>query len=1000
VIAAPLLDPRDEAALLDELRSKSPSYLLTGWRPQRGGAGDGLLVVLARFASLVVTGLNAAPDKDFLAFLDAMGITLLTPRAARAPLVFTLTSSAPSDVGLQAGTEVAANLPPPLPSTLTASGRSADGPPARPLIFATDETISVARAALAAVHSRIPSADTYADHSASLTQGFTFFDPYAQQPIAHHLYIGHDTLFDLPAAPSVTVSIEAIPAIQGRGGAGVQGVPTTWEYLTKEGWLTFQPIVDNTGGFVSEGSVALTKTCGPALQKAAVNGIQTFWIRAVTTQPLPLPGGAVPGPALPLLSMIRAQVSYTFDGLPLDSASSNGFKIDASKHFYPFGAQPLLGGTFLFACDEAFKRVGATIKVDLPLSKPGTARVTTPPTPLVIKWEYSAGPGVWNEVLGLSADLTAQPSIAFQRPPDWQKVAVDGDAHFWLRARIAGGDYGGPTTYKVAGDHVVPDTSSEPQPPIAEHLTVGYTILTAGLAPDHCLTYNAFKYVDVTDACLWGRRPFQPFEATTDRTPTVYLGFDTALPVGLISIYADVPNPGQADSPGSASGYAWEYTSPIGWSELPVHDETSGLQRSGLIQFIGPPDLQSGPGPAGPTFWVRARQLAPSAEPTTQQLNGLYLNAIWATQRTMVLDEVVGRSDGSARQVFDLRNTPVLGNEMVEVEEWHGNTREWESLFKDVAPDLVHYDRDAKGLVTGVWITWTEKNHLYSSAALDRHYALERSSGQLRFGDGALGMIPPPGAPIRVSYDFTQGSSGNVPPATISQVHSAVPYIKSVTNPIAAGGGAQPEGVSTVHKRGPQRIRNLDRALTAEDYEWLAREASAELALVRCLQETGPNGPGQPGWVTMVVAPSSDDPQPMPSVELMREVRDHLVKRAPAALARQVRVVAPNYVPIAVHAQVALGDASLAAEVEEDLRRRLDAFLHPLKGGPRGTGWAFGEPVHLSHIATVIRDTHGVDFAIQVQLTYGDAVYGDTIPIDPQFLPSSGRHVLKLVLEA
>ena len=150
----------------------------------------------------------------------------------------------------------------------------------------------------------------------------------------------------------------------------------------------------------------------------------------------------------------------------------------------------------------------------------------------------------------------------------------------------------------------------------------------------------------------------------------------------------------------------------------------------------------------------------------------------------------------------------------------------------------------------------------------------------------------------------------------------------------------------------------------------------------------------------MVVAPSSDDPQPMPSVELMREVRDYLTQRAPAVVAKQIRVVAPSYVPITVHAQVALGDASLAATVEEDLRQRIDAFLHPLKGGPRGNGWAFGEAVHLSQIATVIRNTPGVDYASQVQLSSGDAICGDTIAIDPMFLPSSGRHVLKLVLEA
>jgi Baseplate J-like protein len=995
VTSAPVLDPRDETALLSELRAKSPSYLLTGWRPQPGGAGDGLLVVLARFANLVVQGLNAAPDKDFLAFLDAMGITLLTPRAARAPLVFAL-ASAPTDVALPGGTEVAANLPPPLPSSLSAASGASSSQPAPP-VFATDETISLARAGLTAVHSRIPATDSYVDHTAALSTGFTLFDPAMQQTTAHHLYLGHDTLFDLPAAPSVAVSIEVTPARQAPHGAGVQGVPMTWEYLTKEGWLTFQPVIDNTAGFVTEGNVALTKACGPALQKAAVNGVESFWIRAVASEALPQPGGSGSGPSLPLVSSIRAQVSYTTTDLPLDSASSNGFKVDPSKDFFPFGPQPLLGGTFLFACDEAFRRVGATMRIDLVLSKLGVGHADGAKN-LVVKWEYGAGPGVWNEVPGLTADLTAQPSIAFPRPRDWQKVDVGGDSHYWLRARIAQGSYGGPVHYKVnAGDVTAEDV---PDTPVIQKLTAGYTISTGGVAPNHCFTFNRFSFVDVTEACLWGRRPFQPFEAGDDPTPAVYLGFDKPLPVGLISLYADVPNPGEADSLSGASAYAWEYASPLGWSELAVHDETAGFQQSGVIQFIGPPDHESAAGPAAPVFWVRARQLAPSAEPAPQRLDSLFLNAVWATQRTSVLGEVVGRSDGAPRQVFFLRNAPVLGSESVEVEEWHGITREWQSLYQEVPPDLRRYDRDASGNVTGVWITWTEKHHLYSSGPRDRHYALERSSGLLRFGDGTLGMIPPPGAPISVSYDFTQGARGNVAGATISQLRSAVPYVQSVANPVPAGAGARPEDLGGARLRGPQHLRNRDRALSATDYEWLASEASAELARVRCLQEFGPNGPGQPGWVTMVIAPWSDNAQPKPSVALMREVRDYLAVRAPATVSKQVRVVVPSYVPVSVHAQVALVDASRAAEVEENLRKRLDTFLHPLQGGPRGTGWDFGEPVHLSHVAGVIEATPGVDYASQVQLTSGGAVFGDAVPIDSMSLATSGRHVLKLELES
>jgi hypothetical protein len=177
----------------------------------------------------------------------------------------------------------------------------------------------------------------------------------------------------------------------------------------------------------------------------------------------------------------------------------------------------------------------------------------------------------------------------------------------------------------------------------------------------------------------------------------------------------------------------------------------------------------------------------------------------------------------------------------------------------------------------------------------------------------------------------------------------------------------------------------------------LALEASTEVALVRCLAATGPAGSGQSGWVTMVIAPWASDPMPQPSVELMGRVRDHLAARAPAAVAGQVRVVSPAYVPVAVSADVVVAAGSAAA-VEEALRNRLDAFLHPLLGGPDGAGWEFGQSVHLSQVARVVVATPGVDHADVIQLSSQGAVFGDQVPVPADQLPAAGRHLLKLRL--
>jgi hypothetical protein len=478
----------------------------------------------------------------------------------------------------------------------------------------------------------------------------------------------------------------------------------------------------------------------------------------------------------------------------------------------------------------------------------------------------------------------------------------------------------------------------------------------------------------------------------------VYLGFDRQLPIGLVSVYVDVP--GSGGSAFQVSPYLWEYETADGWVELAVLDETAGFARSGMIQLIGPPDAVPGPGPAGSTWWIRARTKE-VVDPDPSSVGGISLNAVWATQRKAAQGEVLGRSDGTPRQVMLTQHAPVLERQLLEVQEWRGKGREWESLFADVAPAYVRYDKDPRGVVTGVWVTWEARPHLYSSGLHDRHYVIDRSTGLVRFGNGAYqGMIPPPGAPVVLSYDFGGGVGGNLPPGTITQLHAAVPYVKQIENPVDAAGGAAGESIAEVRRRGPQRLKNGGRSVARDDYEWLAREASPEVAIARCLPTTGPDGHGEPGWVTVVIVPEATVNRPQPSQELLRRVEQALSRRVPAAIATQVLVVGPTYRPVSVVAEAIPSDPARAAEVEEALAHALDAFLHPVNGGVGGSGWEFGQAVELSEIVQVILATDGLEAVPHVALLSDTDVFGDAVPVAPDELPCPGKHLLKLAVGA
>src|SRR5205823_8292047 len=118
-----------------------------------------------------------------------------------------------------------------------------------------------------------------------------------------------------------------------------------------------------------------------------------------------------------------------------------------------------------------------------------------------------------------------------------------------------------------------------------------------------------------------------------------------------------------------------------------------------------------------------------------------------------------------------------------------------------------------------------------------RHYLLDHTTGVLTFGEGTHGMIPPPGTSnIVASYQSGGGAAGNVAVGAVAKIQSPLPGVASVVNPVAADGGAEAETVSQVKERGPQTLRHRQRAVSASDFEWLARQAAGtRVARVKCL---------------------------------------------------------------------------------------------------------------------------------------------------------------------
>jgi hypothetical protein len=747
---------------------------------------------------------------------------------------------------------------------------------------------------------------------------------------------------------------------------------------------------------------------------AATQGNQLTLANAL---PVLRPEGASATGSLPSVDIIRARVGFTKSNLMPDAAATDTSPLDTGNAFYPFGKQPQKFTTFYIASKEVFQRQGAQVDIVVTLAQIGAVFDDNGQSrPNAMQWtvEYYNGDG-WLPLGGAQklADEThtmtvAGPAkISFICPSDWADSKVNGQSNKWLRIRIDAGNYGHPLRLTVDNTVSPPLVKSDPatlQPPVVASLRLQYTYLTNSNLLDHCVSYNDFAYVDHSEDVRWPRRPFQPFTPVNDSQPAVHFGFSGPLPPGLVSLYFAAGDSADGTSGGgpTASPFLWEYYSARGWIELSVLDQSNGLTGSGLIQFVGPPDAVALPRLRDTPYWLRAR-LKPDLPVQTLPATGLWLNAVWAHQGETVQQDLLGSSNGNPGQtfVFAPQHVPVLPGEVIEVREWRGRGDDWQTAVAGVPQADLRFviDPSDRKTIIEVWVTWHGQPYFYLSGPADRHYVIERASGTLRFPTPPYGMIPPGGASIAASYATGGGLAGNVPAGTITELHSAASYVQSVTNPFPATGGSATELAPRARDRATQRLRHRDRAVAPADFEWLACEASPEVARARCLPITGPDGVGERGWVTLVVIPGSVDPAPMPTAGLLAQVAAELEARVPAAIVGQIVLAPPTYTPVGVRADIVPHHADEAALVEARLRERLATFLHPLTGGSAGTGWDFGQPVYLSQIARLIEETQGVDFVPLLQLIVDDGVTGDMVAIAPGALITEGDHQLKLLAE-
>ncbi len=336
------------------------------------------------------------------------------------------------------------------------------------------------------------------------------------------------------------------------------------------------------------------------------------------------------------------------------------------------------------------------------------------------------------------------------------------------------------------------------------------------------------------------------------------------------------------------------------------------------------------------------------AEPSLEAPSAVLLgNVARASHGESVKEEILGDGDASATfQKFCLRKHPL-------------------TYVPSAEPGGL--ESSLRVLVNRV--LWPEAPSLYAqapTAQVQTTRIADEGTVTVQFGDAVTGARAFSGrGNIMAFYRHGLGLEGRVRADTLTTLLDRPIGLKSVTNPRAAEGGADPESLKDTRENAPTTVRTFGRAVSLLDFEDLAM-ATGEVAKAKSTWVWK----GESRAVHLTVAGQA-----------AATFSPDTLSRIHAALDAQRdpnhTLLLDNFVrvPLVIGATLHVADTHVAADVE-------DAAYAALLEALSFEALRFGQPLHLSDIYQVLQEVPGVVWVKITLLHFKDQ--------SPAFLASRG----------
>ena len=992
MIPSPNLDDRTHKDIVEEAIRLIPHYCSEWTNHNPTDPGITLIELFAWMVEMLIYRLNRVPEKTYITLLNLIGLSYTDPQASRVLLTFTPVDQYEGEITIKRGTQAS-----------TASGGTTGS-----IIFETENPCTVKNIFLKKCTSTLYGGVT--DNSIDKidpTNGFLLFS--GADEIEKHIYIA-DPAFEHLKNNNNIVNISFSNANEIKSSTLEIINYLEWHYWNGKKWIPIEYMKTISKRRREDNEIYFSG--GIDIAKAEIQGVENFFLRASLT--------SIPEKAQCFeILYISSNLIFQGQGLPPNELLFNTDnmvfnQLDISKDFYAFLDNPKYNDTLYISSNEVFSKLDAMIYIDVRLSDAENSQ-PEPGDNLLLKVEYWNGYN-WHELgqTGIKGTLKAQGNfqfkdttrgftqsgrISFKRPSDFQLTVVNSKENYWIRVRISAGDFGAGGQYKIDEEGKWVWMYDRPaKPPMLNHIGLRYEAPQKPVSK--VISYYDFNFTDYSEHNIENYlelnsnekakvKYYSIIEINKENNPITYFGFDQRFPEKDFGIYFRIKEHRRtsterpeaiADNIISTKqesrrniSLKWEYWNGQSWTTLGINDYTDNFHESGFINFNCPNNLEKKTEFGNELYWIRVIHEYGSFE-INPRILAIHLNSVYALNRQTYLNEILGSSTGALSQEFSLLHEPLLPNIEISVKENDIPTaEEREILIAEEGEDVIQIKKGADGSEE-IWIRYHQAPNFYSSTSKSRHYMVDYISNKIYFGNGINGIIPPRMKNnIRASKYYTGGGTkGNVGSRTITILRENIPYIADVNNYYPAEGGADIESLDNLKMRASRMFKNLNRAVTAEDYEWLAKEASSSVARAKCLSKTGKSGE-----VVLIVLPNPDTDDfdlakdIYPTSELLRRVRDYLNDRK--LVGTKLKVEAPSYRHITVNLKLVYRKGITETQIVYDqIEMSLRRFLHPITGGTQGEGWEFGMSLTKNDIFTVLEGIDSVHFIEEIEIIDND----------------------------